>query len=50
MKTNEQVYLEAQDSLERRLEALHQEKARIENEITRLETLLKRIPDIYEQV
>jgi len=49
MKTKEQIYLEAQDSLERRLEVLHQDKIRIDNEIAQIEKLLKSIPDIYEK-
>jgi hypothetical protein len=49
MRTTEQVYLEAQDHLERKLEKLHAEKLFIEQEIERTKELLKTIPDIYER-
>lgn len=47
-KTKEQLYLEAQDYLERKIEKLEEEKIRIENEIENTKQLLKTIPDIYE--
>lgn len=49
MKTREQLYLEAQDYLENKIEKLEEEKIRIENEIENTKRLLKTIPDIYEQ-
>jgi len=49
MKTREQVYLEAQDYLERKIEDLKKQKELIDQEIERTEELLKTIPDIYEQ-
>lgn len=49
MKTREQVYYEAQNYLEIKLEKLQKEKERVELEIQETEELLKTIPDIYER-
>lgn len=47
MKTKEQVYMEARDHLERKIEKLQEEKIRIDNEIQKTQSLLKELPRIY---
>lgn len=47
MKTKEQIYSEAQDYLERKLENLYNSKAEIEQQIVDTEKLLTTIPEIY---
>lgn len=47
MKTKEQIYMEARDYLERKLEKLAEDKLYIEQEIKRTEKLLEDISGIY---
>lgn len=49
MKTKEQLYMEARDHLERKIEKLEEEKVRIDNEIENTKRLLKELPRIYDR-
>lgn len=48
MKSKTQLYMEARDHLERKIEKLKEEQVRIQNEITNTEKLLSQLPSIYE--
>ncbi len=48
MKTKEQLYLEAQDYLESKIEKLKEQRDKLDAEIANTELLLMNIPDIYE--
>lgn len=48
MKTKEQLYMEARDYLETKIEKLEEEKIRIDNEIENTKRLLKELPRIYD--
>lgn len=48
MKNREQLYMEARDHLERKIEKLKEDQVRIQNEITNTENLLKKLPEIYD--
>jgi hypothetical protein len=48
MKTKEQLYMEARDHLEKKIEKLQEEKIRLDNEIQKSRDLLKELPRIYD--
>lgn len=47
-KTNTQLYMEARDYLETKIEKLQEEKLLIENQIENTKKLLEKLPGIYE--